>query len=197
MGPHCTVRPEHLLVAILMTLTLEPIKSLYTISTLRLVFFGMMVSLSHLQRLCHSIYGRVLEYDTLWTGSLWHFGREVFRKSLCLLIVPWDGLSSSDLVGVSNCLFKAWNWAILDVCGSQSDSSELPLVTPLAFSNLALAHLGGTLLMGRCSGVELLLIWILHWSLLTARAFCWFSKLLVTALPCWSLTAWMVLCMVL
>ena len=26
MGPHCTVRPEHLLVAIRMTLTLEPIK---------------------------------------------------------------------------------------------------------------------------------------------------------------------------
>ena len=126
--------------------------------------------------------------------ALWE---EVFQKSLCLLIVPWDGLSSSDLVGVSNHLFKAWNQAILDVCGSQSDSSELPLVTPLAFSDPALAHLGGTLLMGGCSGVELLLIWILHWSLLTARAFCWFSKLLVTALPCWSLTAWMASCMVL
>ena len=126
--------------------------------------------------------------------ALWE---EVFQKSLCLLIVLWDGLSSSDLVGVSNHLFRAWNQAILDVCGSQSDSSELLLVTPLAFSNLALACLGGTLLMGGCSGVELLLIWILQWSLLTARAFCWFSKLLVTALPCWSLTAWMVSCMVL
>ena len=73
MGPRCTVRPVRLLVAIRMTLTLEPIKSLCTISTLWLVFFGMVVSLSHLQRLCHSIYGRVLEYDTLWTGSLWHF----------------------------------------------------------------------------------------------------------------------------
>ena len=31
MGPHCTVRPERLLVAIQMTLTLEPIKSLCTI----------------------------------------------------------------------------------------------------------------------------------------------------------------------
>ena len=38
MGPHCTVRPEHLLVAIWMTLTLEPIKSLCTISTMQLVF---------------------------------------------------------------------------------------------------------------------------------------------------------------
>ena len=122
---------------------------------------------------------------------------EVFRKRLCLLNVPWDGLSSLDLVGVSNRLFKAWNWAILDVCGSQSDSSELPLVTPLAFSNLALAHLGGTLLMGGCSGVEVLLIWILHWSLLAAIAFCWFSKLLVTALPCCSLTVWMASCIVL
>ena len=36
--------------------------------------------------------------------ALWE---EVFRKSLCLLNVPWDGLSSSDLVSVSNCLFKA------------------------------------------------------------------------------------------
>ena len=31
MGPHCAVRPECLLVAIRMTLTLEPIKSLCTI----------------------------------------------------------------------------------------------------------------------------------------------------------------------
>ena len=38
MGPHCTVRPECLLVAIWMTLTLEPIKSLCTISTLQVVF---------------------------------------------------------------------------------------------------------------------------------------------------------------
>ena len=76
MGPHCTVRPECLLVAIRVTLTLEPIKSLCTISTLWLVFFGLMVSLSHLQRLCHSIFRRVLEYDTLWMGSLWHFGRK-------------------------------------------------------------------------------------------------------------------------
>ena len=38
MGPHCTVRPECLLVAFWTALTLEPIKSLCTISTMRLVF---------------------------------------------------------------------------------------------------------------------------------------------------------------
>ena len=79
--------------------------------------------------------------------ALWE---EDFRNSLCLLSVPWDGLSSTDFVGVSNRFFKACNRAILDVCGSQSDSSELPLVTPLAFSDLALALLGGTLRMGGC-----------------------------------------------
>ena len=51
--------------------------------------------------------------------------------------------------------------------------------------------------MGGCSGVEVLLIWILHWSLLAAIAFCWLSKLLVTTLPCCSLTAWMASCIVL
>ena len=40
MGPHCTVRPERLQVAIGVTLTLEPIKSLCTISTVRLVFLA-------------------------------------------------------------------------------------------------------------------------------------------------------------
>ena len=67
-------------------------------------------------------------------------------------------LSSSDLIGVLNHLLRASNHAFLAVCGSQFDSSELPLVTPLAFSDLALAHLGGTLLMGGGSGVEFLLI---------------------------------------
>ena len=38
MGPHCTVRLEHLLVAFWSALTLEPIKCLCTISTMRLVF---------------------------------------------------------------------------------------------------------------------------------------------------------------
>ena len=125
---------------------------------------------------------------TLGGGSL---------ESLCLFTGPCNGLSSSDLVGVSKSLLRASNHAFLAVCGSQSDSSELPLVTPLAFSDLALACLGGTLLMGGGSGVEVLLIWILHWSLLAAMAFCWFSKLLVTAFPCWSLTVWIASCIVL
>ena len=87
--------------------------------------------------------------------TLWE---EVVQNNLCLFTgIPCDGLSSLDFVGVSNHLLRASNWAFLDVCGSQSDSSELLLVTPLAFSDLALAHLGGTLLMGG-SGVEVLLI---------------------------------------
>ena len=196
MGPHCTVRPERLLVAIWMTLTLEPIKSLCTISTLRLVFLAWW-SRSVTFRGCaiQSLGGPGVWYSLDGQSvALWE---DVFRKSLCLLNVPWDWLSSSDFVGVSNHIFKAWNRAILDVCGSQSDSSELPLVTPLAFSNLALALLGGTLLMGGCSGIEVLLIFMLHWSLFAAIAFCWFSKLLVTTLPCCSLTAWMASCIVL
>ena len=196
MGPHCTVRPEHHLLAIWMAFTLEPIKSLCKIYTMWLVFLldGLTQSSSE-----------AVPFN-LWEGpGVWHsldmqsvaLWEEVFQKSLCLLTVSWDWLSSSDLVGVSNHLFRAWNRAILDVCGSQSDSSELPLVTPFAFSDLALACLGGTLLMGGCWGVEVLLIWKLHWSLLVAMAFCWSSKLLVTALPCWSLTAWMASCIVL
>ena len=51
--------------------------------------------------------------------------------------------------------------------------------------------------MGGCSGVEVLLIWMLHWSLFAAIAFCWFNKLLVITLPCCSLTAWMASCIVL
>ena len=88
--------------------------------------------------------------------ALWE---EVVRNSLCLFTdTPCGGVSSSDFVGVSNCLFRASNCALLAVCGSQSDSSELPLVTPLAFSDLALALLGGTLLIGGGSGLEVLFI---------------------------------------
>ena len=84
--------------------------------------------------------------------ALWE---EVLWNNLCLFTgIPCDGLSS-DFVGVSNCLFRASNHAFLDVCGSQSDSSELLLVTPLAFSDLALAFLGGTLLMGEWGGLVL------------------------------------------
>ena len=102
--------------------------------------------------------------------ALWE---ESVRNSLCLFTgTPCDGVSSSDLVGVLNHLLRASNLAFLAVCGLQSDSSELPLVTPLAFSDLALAHLGGTLLILGESGVEVLLICALHWSLFAARAFC-------------------------
>ena len=38
MGPHCTVRPRMLAMAFVVALTLEPIKSLCTISTVWLVF---------------------------------------------------------------------------------------------------------------------------------------------------------------
>ena len=163
MEPHCTVRLEHLLVAFWMALTLEPIKSLCTISTMQLVILLDGLTQSPSEAVPLDLWeGPGVQYSLDGQSvALWE---EVFRKSLCLLTVPWARLSSMDLVGVSNRLFRAWNQAILAVCGSQSDSSELPLVTPLAFSDLALAHLGGTLLMGG-SGVEVLLIWILHWSL--------------------------------
>ena len=92
--------------------------------------------------------------------ALWEEG---VQNSLCLFIgTPSDGVSSSNLIGVSNHLLRASNLALLAVCGSQSDSFELPLVTPLAFSDLALTHLGGTLLILGGSGVEFLLICALH-----------------------------------
>ena len=175
--------------AFLMALTLEPIKSLCTISTMQLVFLCDGLTQSHSEAVPLDIQeGPGVRYSLdRQSVALWE---EVVWKSLCLFTdTPCEGVSSSDFVGVSNQLFRASNSALLAVCGSQSDSSELLLVTPLTFSNLALARLGGTLLMGGGPGVEVLLICILHWSLLAAMAFCWFSKLLVTALPCWSLTA--------
>ena len=151
---------------------------------------SLMVLLSHLLKLSHwMFFGRVLKH-CLQVGSWWHFGRKVY-ETVCLFTTPWDGVSSSDLVGVSNCLLRAMKQYLLAVCSSQSDSYELLLVTPLAFSNLALAHLGGTLLIvpGE-SGVEVFLICALHWSLWVARVCCCWSKLLVTPLPCCSLHEW-------
>ena len=179
-----------------MALTLEPIKSLCTISTMCLVFLrdGLTQSPSEAMPL------------DLWEGpgvqflmdgqsvALWE---EDVQKDLCLFTGLCDGLSSSDFVGVLNCLLRASNCSFLALCGSQSDSSELLLVTLLAFSNLALACLGGTLLILGGSGVEVLLIYILHWSLFAAKVLCWLTKLLVTALPCCSLTAWIASCIVL
>ena len=119
--------------------------------------------------------------DLLWRGpgaslldnqsvALWEEG---VQNSLCLFTgTPCDGVSSSDFVGVSNHLLRASNLAFLAVCSSQSDSSELPLVIPLAFSDLALARLEGTLLILGGSGVEVLLIYALHWSLFAAKVLC-------------------------
>ena len=129
-------------------------------------------------------------------ASLWHFGRKMYEKVFAFSLIHRDGASSSDFVGVSNHLLRASTRAFLAICGSQSDSSELPLVTPLAFSDLALAHLGGALLILGGSGVEVLLICKLHWSLFAANVLCWLNKLLGTALPC-SLTAWIASCIIL
>ena len=140
-----------------MALTLEPIKSLVTISTMRLVFlhdgFAQLPSEAVPLDLQEGPGVRFPVYRQ--SVAFWE---EVVQKTLCLFTGPCNGLSSLDLVGVSNRLLRASNRAFLAVCGSQFDSSELPLVTPLAFSDLALARLGGTLLMGGGSGVEVLLI---------------------------------------
>ena len=127
---------------------------------------------SLLDGLAQSPYEAVpLDLDLHWEGpgaslldrqsvALWEEG---VQNSLCLFTgTLCDGDSSSDFVGISNCLLRASNLAFLAVCGSQSDSSELPLVTPLAFSDLALACLGGILLILGGSGVEVLLICALH-----------------------------------
>ena len=89
--------------------------------------------------------------------ALWEEG---IRNSLCLFTVQCNGTSPSVLGGVSKCLLRAMKWALLAVGGSLSwrEFSELPLVTPLAFSDLAHDLLEGTLLMGRGSGVEVPLI---------------------------------------
>ena len=128
--------------------------------------------------------------DLLWEGleaslagrqllTLWEEG---VQNSLCPFTTLWDGVSSLDFVGVSKHLLRAINQALLAVYGSLSDSSELLLVTPLVFSNLALAHLGGTLLIMGGSEVEVLLICDVYWSMLAASVFCCWKRLLVTAL---------------
>ena len=87
MGPHCTVRREHLLVAILMTLTLEPIKSLCTISTLWLVFMRDCLAQSPSEAVPFNLReGPGVRYSL--AGESVALQEEVFWKSLCLLIVP-------------------------------------------------------------------------------------------------------------
>ena len=80
--------------------------------------------------------------------------------------------SSDDVVDVlSNRLLRTKNLAFLGF--SQSLSSELPLVVPLAISDLALACLGNALLLGGGgSGVEVFQIWHIHLSLLAAISCC-------------------------
>ena len=67
-----------LAVALAVALTLEPLKvTMYHIYNAA----GLMVSLSHLQRLCHWIlifFGIVLKHH-LQVGSLWHFGRRMYE----------------------------------------------------------------------------------------------------------------------
>ena len=149
MGPHCTVRLEHLLVAIWMTLTLEPVKSLCTISTLRLVFLTWW-SRSVTFRGC-----AIQSLGGSWSTIL--FGQAVcgtlgggfpekplpFECSVRWAFLPWT------LLEFQTVSFKAWNRAILDVCGSQSDSSELPLVTPLAFFRSSSCSSGRDIAHGR------------------------------------------------
>ena len=99
-----------------MALTLEPIKSLCTISTMRLVF-------SH-DGLAQSP-SEAVPLD-LWEGPGVQFPmdrqsvalrEEVVWKSLCLFTgTPCEGGSSSNFVGVSNCLLRASSHALLAVC---------------------------------------------------------------------------------
>ena len=79
MGPHCTVRVKVLAMAFIVALTLEPIK-IYVQYLQCGESSCMMVSLSHLQRLCHWIFRMVLEYSYLWMCTLQHFGRKIYEK---------------------------------------------------------------------------------------------------------------------
>ena len=140
------------------------------------------------------VLGRVL-WAMLTGGQSVALWEEGVRNSLCLFTATLcDGPLSSVLGGVSNRLFKAWKQAWLAVCGSLlslwEDSSELLPVTPLAFSDLALDHLGGNfaLPLGG-SGVDVLICWFTS-AFWLASWTCCCSRCLVTALCCWSLTAW-------
>ena len=113
------------------------------------------------------------------TGGRWqhcHFWEDVLvlgGNSLARLTA-----SSSDNVVrwvLSKRLLRAKNLAFLGF--SQSLSSELPLVVPLAISVLALARLGNALLLGGGgSGVEVFRIWFIHLSLLAASSCCSLKK---------------------
>ena len=138
--------------------TLVPVKVLCTLYTMRLL-----VSLLHLQRVALMVMGKS------WSVSNIAGGRLATLSLLGGWAGPWEEIvlarltaSSSDDVGrcvLSNRLFRAKNLAFLGLV-SQSLSSELPLVVPLAISNLALGRLGNALLLGGGgSGVEVFRIW--------------------------------------
>ena len=87
MGTHCTVRPECLLVAFQTALTLEPIKSLCTISTMWLVFSRDGVTQSPSEAVPLDLReGPGVQYSLDWQSvALWE---EDVWKSLCLFTVP-------------------------------------------------------------------------------------------------------------
>ena len=152
--------------------------------------------LSHLQRRCHCKFLIQSVERCSQEGSLWHFGRRLIEIAFAFLQLLRTMVHFPPILGgVSNRLFSAWKRAWLDVRGSlQSlweDSSELLLVTPLAFPDLALDRLGNiiALLLGG-SGVDDLICWFTS-AFWLASWTCCFNKCLVTGLCCWSLTAWM------
>ena len=86
MGPHCTVRLRMPSSGLPMALTLNPLK--VYVQYLQCGWSScMMVSLSHLQRLCHWIFRRILKYNSPLTGSLWHFGRKMSGKVFAFSLV--------------------------------------------------------------------------------------------------------------
>ena len=164
-------------------LTLEPIKSHYvqyiqcgcwslssTIRGLPCRYYGRGLVSFELRR------GRYGNIVTFWEGVL------VLGGNLAHFTA-----SSSEDVEFPNRHFKAKNLAFLGF--SKSLSSELPLVVPLAISDLALGLLGNALLLGGGgSRLEVFRIWLIHLSLLAATSCCCWKKVLVMALPCCSLT---------
>ena len=90
-----------------------------TISTMRLVFLHDGLTQSPSEAVPLDLW-RVLEYNSPWTGSPVALWEEVVPKSLCPFTgMLCKGVSSSDFVGVLNCLLRASNHALLAVCGSQ------------------------------------------------------------------------------
>ena len=87
MGPQCTVRPKCLLVAFWMALTLEPIKSLCTISTMQLFFLHDGLTQSPSEAVPLDLReGPGVRYSLDGQSvALWE---EVVQKSLCLFTVP-------------------------------------------------------------------------------------------------------------